>query len=613
MVQQTGNAARRKPQTTVQRSIQHVPGNIIQRGWWGQRWQAIRRKLTWANIKNALGKAFGGPIYQLIIYLKYRNSQDADEKALAEQQFSIAHFKRYWAMLKSGEKSAGAYGGVPILNRLPAILKIIELFIGEVGDAASTFAIWFGLLGLIPFCQALLPLSGTFAGVSFFANLARLGITSVLDAWSNFLALYRYRRIEEAANKQTGALPQTGEVQRMIRSYLAGLGEYQSNRGAYMTRIVSTGASALTGSLGGLAVGKSAGDAFASKFDPTQAFGGAVKDIGNTTTNLHTAVDTYRTDQGWTGGWGERTGYGLGQNTDFGHAKDAVRDVSPFLSETSKETSKGAFGEHREAGGGNTRVNPGIMPNIREAESYPNPGNVQGQMGALGPGAFTNLKQIPKAPLTTVSGKIRGMLNPFTAIYQVIAGAIAIVRGVITAVGAILKAIKAVLGFIASPVESAKKIRYWFKKPHQGDPGNRTGAGRWWAKKKQSTARWWNRNMSEDRTGEGDYQYIQPKLQPGVQRSPILQLEREDEEEQEQMQEQESDSTQPTSGEMPEEQQDPTQDVKGQTREVLESMSKENKAQSISDKLQAIEQVMSGTLEDIKEAADETAKVEQGG
>jgi hypothetical protein len=538
----------------------HVRGRVeaVQRAGWGDRWRAIKAKFTWANIKDALLKTVGGPIYQFYkIYKAKKAGQEVDA-------FSFKDFKKYAAMLRG--QSAGEYGAY--IGKVPPLLKILDLFSGEVAGIAGWLTLWFGLLGLLPYCQVLLPLAGTFYGISVLVSFVRLGVNSILDAWSNFLSLYRYRQLERLADRRTGALPDS--AQPKIKAYLTGLGEYQLNRGGFMSNLVGAALNFGTTTGANLAGGMSASNAMLGAVDPRAQ----VSSIVGTRANLETAAATYK------GTLGQQTGYGaeaalgvegLGRRTAATNVGASV-GVTPV-----GEGVSGTFGEQENKAG---RMLPraGHIPNALQAANYT-------------PGHFTNLRQLPKAPLTTTSGKLRGMLNPITAIYQVFAAALRIIRGVVAAVGAAIKLIQKLLKFLSNPVAGFRQAKRYFT---ERDERGQTGFGRWRARTGERARKWWHRNFSESRTAEQDYTLARAKFLPGVQRQG----------------EDEPGGEPELQGGGPEQRE---LELDSRTRAGLERLTRENKAQTITSKLTDITTMLTESRDMVGGAADEARGVEAEG
>lgn len=548
----------------VQRAVALAPVHTLtrtnapatQRATWGDRWRAIKAKFTWKNIKDALLKTVGGPIYQ---FYKVYKARKAGEEVDA---FSAKDFKKYGAMLKGNYSSE--YG--PYIGKVPVAAKLLDLFVGEVAGVVNWLTFWFGLLGLIPGAQALLALAGTFFGISVFASLARVGLNSILDGWSSILSLYRYRQIEKLANRRTGALPESANAK--VMAYMRGLGEYQVNRGGYMANLIGAAIGFATTTGANLAGGMGAVDSMRGAIDPTAqiaSIAGTQGNIGSVGTD--TAFSAQNTV----------ASSGLGRSTAGINVSAAV-GVTPI-----GEGLSGGFGEHERSGNGPV-PRAGHIPNTTEAANYQS-------------GAFNNLRQLPKPGLATMSGKLRSLLNPITAIYTIISAGVSIVRGVISVIAAALNLIRKLLQFIVHPVDSIKKVKSYFT---ERDAQGKTGFGRWRERTSERMRSWWNRNASEKRTSEQDYTTLRAKFEPGV--AARLQRAGDDITE--------DDETNSPSSEGADSQ---DMDIDAGTQSGLENLTKENKAATISTKLGDMQSMFGDSKDFLAGAADATRDLEAEG
>jgi hypothetical protein len=191
-----------------------------------------------------------------------------------------------------------------------------------------------------------------------------------------------------------------------------------------------------------------------------------------------------------------------------------------------------------------------------------------------------------------MSGKLRSLLNPITAIYTIISAGVSVVRGVIAVISAALGLIRKLLQFILHPVDSIKQVKAYFT---ERDENGQTGFGRWRQRTGERIRNWWNRNLSEKRTGERDYATLRAKFEPGV--APRLQRAGETEDE---------DSATP--GTESEDQQD--MDMDPRTQAGLEGLTKENKAATISTKLGDMQSMFGDSKDFLAGAADATRDLE---
>jgi hypothetical protein len=339
-------------------------------------WKTFKKRAgsILGTIGTTLAGAFLGPIWKIGKAIYNWKTGKGEE--------NFKDWRHYIALINETKTRVRVTSEPKWLHYVPPVLSLIASVAGDLAGFVGWASLVVGLIGLIPYCQPALGVSGIMGLIALGLTALRALINGSLDGWRNFRLSYLYSLIEDQAGAN-GVLNRRGR--RLASAYQATRGEYEVTKGQYTGDVVGTVIGGLTAGIGGgigkAIEGKGFGTGFWGGMSPIEQGKGAMEAFGKTQMTQWSMVGESLTGVGTT----------------------------PFSDYLSGEAGELTGGRIKKEGTAPSRIPEKLK--LRR--------NV------------TNLNQLLKPPLSTTSGKLRSLMNPITGTWTLLKSAAKILRSVV--------------------------------------------------------------------------------------------------------------------------------------------------------------------------------------
>jgi hypothetical protein len=285
------------------------------------------------------------------------------------------------------------------LHYVPPVLSLIASVAGDLAGFVGWASLVIGLIGLIPYCQPALGVSGIMGLIALGLTAFRALINASLDGWRNFRLSYLYSLIEDEAGTN-GVLSPRGRD--LANAYQATRGEYEVTKGQYTGDVVSTTLGMVTAGIGGgigkSVEGKSFGGGFWGGISPVEQGKGAMEAFGKTGMTEWSTVAESLTGVGTT-------------------------PLGDYMGGEAGELTGERIGKEGTA--------PSRMPEKLKLRR-----------------GVTNISGLLKPPLSTTSGKLRSLMNPISGTWTLLKSAARILRSVVNGFAWFIGLVKRFLAWV---------------------------------------------------------------------------------------------------------------------------------------------------------------------
>jgi hypothetical protein len=340
---------------------------------------------------SALAEGFLGPIWKVGKAIhNWRTGQ-------SEENFK--DWRHYIALIRETRTRVPVTSEPKWLHYVPPVLSLIASVAGDLAGFVGWASLVIGLIGLIPYCQPALGVSGIMGLIALGLTAFRALINASLDGWRNFRLSYLYSLIEDEAGTN-GVLSPRGRD--LANAYQATRGEYEVTKGQYTGDVVSTTLGMVTAGIGGgigkSVEGKSFGGGFWGGISPVEQGKGAMEAFGKTGMTEWSTVAESLTGVGTT-------------------------PLGDYMGGEAGELTGERIGKEGTA--------PSRMPEKLKLRR-----------------GVTNISGLLKPPLSTTSGKLRSLMNPISGTWTLLKSAARILRSVVNGFAWFIGLVKRFLAWV---------------------------------------------------------------------------------------------------------------------------------------------------------------------